>query len=197
MKLIVGLGNPGNKYELTRHNAGFEIIDLLSREIRAGAAKRQDFALVMEGRLEMEDLILAKPQTFMNSSGMSVKLLISRFSIPLEDLLVIYDDINLELGILRIRRNGGAGGHKGIKSIIDSIESQSFPRLRVGIGQPPQGMEAIDYVLSRFSAQERDKIDEVEKTAVEAMKVIILEGIDAAMNKYNTRQKSEEKDGDR
>jgi PTH1 family peptidyl-tRNA hydrolase len=190
LKLIVGLGNPGRKYELTRHNVGFEIIDLFCCEIRAGEVKQQDFSLVAEARLETEDLILAKPQTFMNSSGVAVAALLSKYGIPIEDLYVIYDDLNLDLGILRIRRKGSAGGHKGVKSIIDSLGSQSFPRLRVGIGQPPQQMEAIDYVLSRFSTEEREQIEQVERMAVEALKVMILDGIDSAMNRFNVRQES-------
>ena len=188
MKLIVGLGNPGRKYELMRHNVGFEIVDLLRREVLSGKAKRQDFSVVVEGRLEIEELILAKPQTFMNSSGLAVAALVSRYGVPLEDLCVIYDDIDLDLGVLRIRRRGSAGGHKGMKSIIDSLGSQSFPRLRVGIGQPSQQMDAIDYVLSRFSNQEREQIEQTEQLAVEALKVMILDGIDSAMNKFNVRR---------
>lgn len=191
MKLIVGLGNPGKKYELTRHNVGFEIIDLFRREIGAGKAKSVDFALITEGQLNGERIILAKPQTFMNSSGMAVSLLISRFSISLEDLWVIYDDIDLEFGMIRIRRSGSGGGHKGLRSIINHIKSQSFPRLRVGIGQPPRGMDAIDHVLSKFSSQEREEMDQAEQTAVEALRVMILDGMDSAMNRFNVRQKSE------
>jgi PTH1 family peptidyl-tRNA hydrolase len=205
LKLIVGLGNPGRKYELTRHNVGFEIIDLFCREVCASVgaglerARRQDFALVVKGRLGTEgrqtgmSVLLAKPQTFMNSSGVAVASLVSKYGVLLEDLYVIYDDLNLDLGVLRIRRSGSAGGHKGLKSIIDSLGSQSFPRLRVGIGQPPQRTEAIDYVLSRFSTQEREQIEQMEQMAVEALRVMILDGIDSAMNKFNVRQGSGEK----
>jgi len=188
LKLIVGLGNPDKKYKLTRHNVGFEIIDLFCREIRAGKMRRQDFSLAAAGSLGPEELILAKPQTFMNSSGIAVSSLVSKYSVPLDDLYVVYDDIDLDLGILRIRRKGSAGGHKGMKSIINSLGSQSFPRMRIGIGQPPQEMDSIDYVLSRFSDQEREQIDQVEKLAIEAMKVMILDGIDPAMNEFNVRQ---------
>ena len=190
MKLIVGLGNPGKKYELTRQNVGFEIIEMFCREIRAGKMRRQDFSLMVEGRLGMEELILAKPQTFMNSSGIAVSSLVSKYRVPLDDLYVVYDDIDLDLGILRIRRKGSAGGHKGMKSIIDSLGNQSFPRMRIGIGQPPEEMDSIDYVLSRFSDQERDQIDQVEKLAIEALKVMILDGIDPAMNEFNVRQQT-------
>ena len=189
MKLIVGLGNPGRKHELTKHNVGFDIIDLFHREIRAGKLKRQNLSLVAKGRLEDVDLILAKPQTFMNSSGVAVATLISEYDVPLEDLCVVYDDLNLDLGILRIRRRGSAGGHKGVKSIIGSLGSESFPRLRVGIGQPPGRMDAIDYVLSRFSDKEREHLEQVEHMAVDALKTMILDGVDSAMNKFNARQK--------
>lgn len=192
MKLIVGLGNPGRKYKLTRHNVGFEIIDLFCREISAGEARRQNSSLVVEGWLGTEDLILAKPKTFMNSSGAAVASLASEYGIPPENLYVIYDDLNLDLGIIRIRRGGSAGGHKGVKSIIDSLGSQSFPRLRVGIGQPPGRMEAIEYVLSRFSTRERDLVEQIEQIAVEALKAMILDGIDSAMNRFNVRQRGNE-----
>jgi len=188
LKLIVGLGNPRRKYELTRHNVGFEVIDLFHREVHAGAIKLQSLSLVAEGRLDTVDIILAKPQTFMNSSGKAVASLVSSYSIPLEDLYVIYDDLNLDLGILRIRRGGSAGGHKGVKSIIDSLGSQSFPRLRIGIGQPSQQMDVMDYVLGRFSVQEREQIEQTEQMAVEALKVMILDGIDSAMNGFNIRR---------
>ncbi len=190
MKLIVGLGNPGKKYELTRHNVGFEIIDLFCQEIRVGKMRRQDFSLIAEGRLGTEELILAKPQTFMNSSGIAVSSLVSKYSTPLDDLYVVYDDIDLDLGILRIRRKGSAGGHKGMKSIINSLGTQSFPRMRIGIGQPPQEMDSIDYVLSRFSDQEREQIHQVERLAIEALKIMILDGIDSAMNEFNVRQET-------
>ena len=179
---------------------GFEIIDLFCREVCAAVgaglepARRQNFSLVVKDRLETEgrqtgmSVLLAKPQTFMNSSGVAVASLVSKYGVPLEDLYVICDDLNLDLGILRIRRSGSAGGHKGLKSIIDSLGSQSFPRLRVGIGQPPQQMDAINYVLSRFSTQEREQIEQVEQMAVEALRVMVLDGIDSAMNRFNVRR---------
>jgi len=191
---LLGWVIQAKKYELTRHNVGFEIIDLFCREIRAGKSKRQDFSLVSAGRLGAEEVILVKPQTFMNSSGMAVASLVSEYNIPLEDLCVIYDDLNLDLGFLRIRRKGSAGGHKGVKSIIDSLESQAFLRLRIGIGQTPPQMEAIDYVLSKFSNEEREEIERMEYVAVDALKTIILDGTDSAMNKFNVRQSEEAMD---
>lgn len=194
MKLIVGLGNPGKKYELTRHNVGFEIIDLFHSEICAGKFSRQNFSLVSKGSLENADVILAKPQTFMNSSGTAVASLVSEYDIPLDDLFVVYDDINLDLGILRIRRKGSAGGHKGVKSIIGSLGSELFPRLRVGIGEPPGRMDSIDYVLDKFSDKEREHIEYMERISVDALKVMILEDVDTAMNKFNVRQRDEDID---
>ena len=192
MKLIVGLGNPGTKFELTRHNVGFEVVDLLCREIRAKKAKLREFSLLAEGRVEGEKLILAKPQTFMNSSGIAVSSLVRKYSITLEDLYVVYDDLDLDLGLLRVRRKGSAGGHKGMKSIINSLGSQNFPRLRIGIGKRPRQMDSIDYVLSKFSHQERQQIDMVEQMAVDALKVMIFKCIDSAMNEFNVRQQNEE-----
>lgn len=193
MKLVVGLGNPSNKYEYTRHNVGFDVIDLFRHELRLGKDFRKEHhSLVSEGQLESQSILLAKPQTFMNSSGIAVHALVLDYEIPLEDIIVIYDDLNLELGLLRVRRSGSAGGHKGVKSIIESLGSESFPRIRIGIGQPPQDMEVIDYVLSKFTSEERDEIEKAEQTAIEALKIMILEGVEPAMNKFNTRQKDKE-----
>ena len=192
MKIIVGLGNPGRKYKLTKHNVGFEVVDLFRHEIQAGRSRRRDSSLVSMGRLGTEELALAKPQTFMNSSGTAVAALLSRYDVPLENLYVVYDDLNLDLGVLRIRRKGSAGGHKGVKSIIDSLGDHSFPRLRIGIGQPPGRMDAMDYVLSKFSDKEREQIDPMEYMAVDALKMMILQGVDPAMNRFNVRQKTED-----
>jgi len=193
LKLVVGLGNPSNKYEYTRHNVGFDVIDLFRHELRLGKDFRKEHhSLVSEGQLESQSILLAKPQTFMNSSGIAVHALVLDYEIPLEDIIVIYDDLNLELGLLRVRRSGSAGGHKGVKSIIESLGSESFPRIRIGIGQPPQDMEVIDYVLSKFTSEERDEIEKAEQTAIEALKIMILEGVEPAMNKFNTRQKDKE-----
>jgi PTH1 family peptidyl-tRNA hydrolase len=191
LKLIIGLGNPSNKYEYTRHNVGFDVIDLFRHELRLGKTFRKEHhSLVIEGQLESNRLLLAKPQTFMNSSGVAVQALVLDYEIALEDIIVIYDDLNLEFGILRVRRSGSAGGHKGVKSIIESLGNQSFPRIRIGIGQPSQDTEVIDYVLSRFSSKEREEIEKAEQSAVEALKIMILEGVEPAMNKFNIRQSS-------
>ena len=192
MRIIVGLGNPGEKYRLTRHNVGFDIIDLFRQQLRTGTTKHQHFALVTRCQLQGEKLILVKPQTFMNSSGRAVAALVSRYGVAVEDLYVVYDDLNLDLGMIRIKRKGSAGGHKGVKSIIDALGTDSFPRLRVGIGAPPPGTDALNHVLSRFSDQELEQIAEAKHDAVEALRVMILEGIDQAMNRFNLRRKNNE-----
>ena len=193
MKLIVGLGNPSEKYARTRHNVGFDIIDIFCRELGTKPDfRREHRSLLLNGNLGEESIILAKPQTYMNSSGRAVSAIISDYEIPLDSVIVIYDDLNLELGLIRIRRSGSAGGHNGIKSIISSLESESFPRLRVGIGQPPQNMEVIDYVLGDFSSEEREEIEKAELVAVDALKTMLLEGIETAMNRFNSRQKDKE-----
>ena len=197
MKLIVGLGNPGGKYELTRHNIGFEIVDLFRREIGASKPVERELSLVAEGRLGTEELILANPQTSMNCSGEAVAALVSKHDVTMEDLIIIYDDLNLDLGLLRIRRKGSSGGHNGVKSVIESVGYSSFSRLRVGIGRPPEDMKFIDYVLSRFSDEEREIIEETKKSALEALRIMIVDGLDAAMSEFNSRGKSEEESGDR
>lgn len=190
MKLIVGLGNPSEKYARTRHNVGFDIVDLFCHELGVKPNyRREHHSLVLNGQINGESIIVAKPQTYMNSSGKAVSAIVSEYEIPLDNIIVIYDDLHLELGLIRIRRGGSAGGHKGVKSIIESLESESFPRLRIGIGKPPDDMEVIDYVLGDFSSDERDEIEKSESMAIEALKMMILDGIEPAMNKFNTRQR--------
>jgi PTH1 family peptidyl-tRNA hydrolase len=193
LKLIIGLGNPSDKYAHTRHNVGFDIVDLFCHELGIKPNyRRENHSLLLNGQLDEESIILAKPQTYMNSSGKAVSAIVSEYEIAFDNIIVIYDDLNLELGLIRIRRGGSAGGHKGVKSIIESLQSETFPRLRIGIGKPPECMEVIDYVLGDFSPEERDEIDKAEALAVEALRVMILDGIEPAMNKFNTRQKDKE-----
>ncbi|MBD3183576.1 aminoacyl-tRNA hydrolase [Candidatus Poribacteria bacterium] len=188
MKLIVGLGNPGSKYKSTRHNVGFEVLDLFCREVCTDEVKHRFFSSVANGKYKGEELILAKPQTFMNSSGTAVNALKYKYGISPEDIFVIYDDFNLDLGMLRIRLSGSSGGHKGMKSIIESIGSKDFPRLRIGIGSPPHGMDVMKYVLGRFSPDERATIEESKLMALKALKVMIHEGIEPAMTRFNGRR---------
>lgn len=183
MKLIVGLGNPGKKYEHTRHNMGFDVVDLFSELAQIDIDKEAFKGLVGRGHLFDEDVYLLKPQTFMNLSGESVREIMSYFKIPVEDIIVIYDDMDLEPGKLRLRLSGSSGGHKGIQNIIDNLHTEDIKRIRIGIGKPTY--DTIDYVLSKPLKEERELIDEAIKTAVDALKEILKNNFDSAMNKYN------------
>ena len=184
--LIVGLGNPGREYALHRHNVGFRVLDALARDQGLTFVRNKEArARVAEGRIAGREVILAKPQTFMNLSGKAVARLSRLYGIPPQRLLVVYDDLDLPLGRLRLRPQGGSGGHKGMRSIIDLLGSQSFPRLRVGIGRPPGGMEAADYVLQPFDPKEQPLVEAVVERVVAAVLSWLEEGIEAAMERYN------------
>lgn len=183
MKLIVGLGNPGKAYVNNRHNVGFRCIDHFAWVHRISIKERRARARLGMGQVAETRVVLAKPRTYMNLSGEAVSRLVRQFAVPLEDLLVICDDLDLPLGRVRIRRRGGSAGHKGIESIIASLGSQEFPRVRVGIGRP--NGDEIAYVLSDFTAGERDTIQGAIATVVDAIDCILAQGIEAAMNRYN------------
>ena len=187
MNLIIGLGNPGKTYAHNRHNIGFRCINHLAKVHGISVKQRQCRAQLGTGEIAGTDVILAKPRTFMNLSGEAVSLLVQRFQIPLNNLVVVYDDLDIPLGNIRIRQEGGSGGHKGMESIINCLESQNFPRIRVGIGRPEGDSEdTAAYVLSDFSPAE---IPVVEKTIVrvaEAILCLLAEGIATAMSKYNS-----------
>ncbi|MBI4319526.1 MAG: aminoacyl-tRNA hydrolase [Chloroflexi bacterium] len=183
-KLIAGLGNPGSQYARTRHNLGFLCIDTFAERHGLKFTKKRARALVAEGTLDQAKLILAKPQTYMNLSGESVKGLLSWYRLGPPDLLVVYDDLDLPLGKIRIREKGSAGGHKGIQSLTNWLKTDDFARIRVGIGRPTVGDE-IDYVLTGFRQEEWPIIDETRRRVTEAVEAIIKEGIVAAMNVYN------------
>jgi PTH1 family peptidyl-tRNA hydrolase len=183
MKLIVGLGNPGKAYANNRHNVGFQCIDYFARYHRIPIRERKARAKVGIGGVVEKGVVLAKPRTYMNLSGQAVSRLVRQFSVPLEDLVVICDDLDLPLGKVRIRQRGGSAGHKGMESIIDSLGSQDFPRIRVGIGRPDG--DEISYVLSDFTAEEKDVVKEVVTKVADALHCILTEGIEAAMNRYN------------
>lgn len=182
MKVIVGLGNPGRAYAHTRHNIGFDVLDEFARRKKIRIASRQCKALVGKIEHQGEEILLVKPQTFMNESGQAVGEIMRKYHLEPGDFFVIYDDMDLPLGKIRIRLSGSSGGHKGMNSIIRHLGSQEFPRMRIGIGR--QG-EAIDHVLSRFNRDERKIIDIAIQKAADALDVILNEGIEAAMNKYN------------
>ena len=190
MYLIAGLGNPGKQYERTRHNMGFDTVDELVDRHRIPGSGIQHKAMYGKGMIAGEKVILAKPLTYMNLSGDSVREFINYYKIdPETELIVIYDDIDLEPGQIRIRKKGSAGGHNGMKSIIAQLGTQNFYRIKVGVGAKPAGWDLADYVLGRFSTQEREEVDKAIGEAADAVEVILSEGIDAAMNKYNAKKK--------
>ena len=185
MYLIAGLGNPTREYEKTRHNVGFDTIDVLAGRINTDVAERKFKGLYGKGMLGGEKVILLKPQTFMNLSGESVRAAADFYKIPPDHIIVIYDDISLDVGHLRIRTKGSAGGHNGIKNIIAHLGTQEFPRIKIGVGGKPPRMDLADYVLSRFPAEERKIMETAFRDAAEAAGVLIAEGPDAAMNRFN------------
>ena len=185
MYLIAGLGNPTREYEKTRHNVGFDTIDVLADRINTDVAERKFKGLYGKGMLGGEKVILLKPQTFMNLSGESVRAAADFYKIPTDHIIVIYDDISLDVGHLRIRTKGSAGGHNGIKNIIAHLGTQEFPRIKIGVGGKPPRMDLADYVLSRFPAEERKIMETAFRDAAEAAGVLIAEGPDAAMNRFN------------
>ena len=184
-KLIVGLGNPGPRYQNTRHNVGFEVIDQITERLEAKKIVEKHRSIIVFGTIGAHEIILAKPLTYVNASGQAVTELVAQFDISLPQLCVVYDYINLDLGVLRIRRAGSDGGHKGMKSIIYKLNGQEFPRLRVGIGKPDSA--PIDYVLGKFAADEREIVEDAIKRAADALQLMVLEGIEVAMNNYNLR----------
>lgn len=185
MKIVVGLGNPGEKYAGTRHNVGFEVLSELGRRWGAGKPKVRFEAAVTEVACGAEKLHLVAPQTFMNLSGRSVQQFVRFFQVPLSDVLVVCDDLNLKVGQLRLRGSGSAGGQKGLQSILACMGGEAVPRLRLGIGRPPAGVDAADYVLSRFRKDELDQMDGAIVRAASAVEVWSREGISAAMNQFN------------
>jgi PTH1 family peptidyl-tRNA hydrolase len=183
--LIVGLGNPGPKYHNNRHNVGFMVADALGDRANIPIRRFEFRALIGKGDYAGARLILAKPQTYMNNSGQAVSALVNFYKIPTEKILVIHDDLDLPFGTLRMRPQGGAGGQRGLGSIIAKLNTQNFARLRVGISRPPGRMDPSDYVLHDFDPPEEEMLPEVLETAVEAIKMFIIEDIEKAMNKFN------------
>ena len=189
MFLIAGLGNPDKKYEKTRHNIGFDTVDALAEKYNISITEKKHKALCGSGVIEGVKVILAKPQTYMNLSGDSVRELVDYYKVDAEEeVLVIYDDISLDVGQLRIRKKGSAGGHNGIKNIIAHLGTQVFPRIKVGVGEKPKNYDLADYVLGHFSKAERAQMEEGYDRATEAVRLILAGEIDAAMNQYNKKQ---------
>ena len=185
MKLIVGLGNPGRKYVNSRHNVGFRCIDHMARRWGVPLRERRKSAVLGRGDVDGHPVVLAKPRTFMNDSGSGVRYLLTRFASGPRDLVVVYDEMDLPLGKVRVRRSGSAAGHNGIRSIVDAIASQEFARIRVGIGKAPEGVDGMDHVLRSMTAEERKVIECTVETVSEAVACLLGEGIDVAMNRFN------------
>ncbi len=188
MFLIVGLGNPGVEYAATRHNIGFDMITYLSDKYNIPVNSREGKALVGKGILAGEKVMLAQPQTYMNLSGESVRALMDYYKIDIEDLLVIYDDISLDVGQIRMRGKGSAGGHNGIKSIIQHTGTQEFARIKIGVGQKPEGGDLVKHVLGRFSREEDGMFRDVFALAEEGLLAWLQEDMKCAMNKVNGRR---------
>lgn len=188
--VVAGLGNPGEKYMYTRHNVGFCTIDVLSHKLGISVRNTKQIkhkALIVEGFVKEKKVMLVKPQTYMNASGESIRDIVAWYKIPAECLILIYDDTDLHLGKIRVRRSGSAGTHNGMKSVIYQLQTDCFPRVRIGIGKPPENMDMVDYVLGEFSPEERDNISRSIVSAAEAVITIIEEDIDRAMAKFNSR----------
>ncbi len=183
--LLVGLGNPGRKYKQHRHNIGFMLVDRFAQRHDLAFSSLQYRALVATGRVQDLALVLAKPQTFMNLSGHPVSQLMRFYRVPLQNLLVVYDDLDLPVGTLRFRQSGGTGGHKGMRSIVEQLSSQAFPRLRLGIGRPAGEMDPADYVLRPFRADEASLLDHIMSEAVSGLETFLTGGIEMAMSRHN------------
>jgi PTH1 family peptidyl-tRNA hydrolase len=192
MKLIAGLGNPGKNYAHNRHNLGFQCINYIAKKHSITVKQIQCQSKTGKGKIEGSDVILARPRTYVNNSGNAIASLMRKHHIPIQDIVIIYDDMDLPVGKIRIRPGGNPGGHKGIKSIISSLGSRDFCRIKIGIGRPIadeankiEESDIIDYVLSNFSTEEQKKIDDAFQRATEAVECIISDGVTAAMNKFN------------
>ena len=184
MKVICGLGNPGRGFKATRHNLGFRVVELVAREEKIAIRRRAYYSLVGEGTIAGQEVLLVKPLTFVNSSGLALREIVNSEQILLESLLIICDDMNLPLGKLRIRRKGAHGGHKGLRSIVEHLGTSNFSRLRIGIGSPGEA-SPVDYVLSRFKRSQSRLITEAVRSAAEAARTWVSLGIDECMNRFN------------
>ena len=193
MYIIAGLGNPGKEYENTRHNIGFDVIDRLAEEENIAVMESKHKALIGKGYVAGQKVILAKPQTFMNLSGESIREIVDYYKVDdTSELIVISDDISLDVGQLRIRKKGSAGGHNGIKNIIANLGTDVFPRIKIGVGEKPKKYDLADYVLGHFSKEDRELMEEGYDRADHAVGMILNGEIEAAMNQYNRKVKPKE-----
>ncbi len=186
MKLIAGLGNPGAAYSLTRHNIGFMAADRIARETGIALNETKSHALIGHGSWCGQEVIIAKPQTFMNRSGQAIQALADSCAIAAEDIIVMHDDMDVVFGCLKIKVCGGSAGHRGISSLIDQLSTDLFLRLRIGIGRPPETMPGPDYVLEAFSSHELQRLSVITESVVQCVEVILTQGVAAAMNRFHT-----------
>jgi len=193
MYLIVGLGNPEPEYARTRHNMGFDVINKIARKYNIELSRSNYNAIYGTGIIEGKKVILIKPQTFMNLSGESVKKYVDFYKVPLEDVLVIYDDMDTDIGTIRVRTKGNAGSHNGMKSMINELNSVEFPRIRVGVGRPKDEFDKIDYVIGQVTDEEYAELQKGQDKAVDATICYIKDGIDSAMNRFNIKIEEQDK----
>lgn len=189
MYIVAGLGNPGIRYENTKHNVGFDVIELLSKQYNIPVEKRKFQALIGEGMMEEQKVLLMKPQTYMNLSGQSIQEAMHFYHLQKEELLVVFDDISLSPGVVRVRTKGSAGGHNGIKNIIQCLNTQEFARIKVGVGEKPPGWDLADYVLSSFSKEDLPLIASGKELAVKACAAFFTQDTLAVMNEFNRKSR--------
>lgn len=189
MYVIAGLGNPDKKYEKTRHNVGFDVIDAMAQKYNVELTEKKHRAICGSGYIAGQKVLLVKPQTYMNLSGESIRAIMDFYKLdPEQELLVVYDDISLEPGRIRVRAKGSAGGHNGIKNIIAHTGTQAFARIKVGVGEKPAGWDLADYVLGHFSKEERAKVEEAFADAIQAAEMILMDDLAGAMNQFNGKK---------
>jgi PTH1 family peptidyl-tRNA hydrolase len=190
--MIVGLGNPGIPYRMTRHNIGFQVVERLAKINRISIRAKRFKSLYGTGSIDSQQVVIAKPMTFMNRSGEAIKKAAHFFHLGIEDLVIVHDDLDLPFGRLRFKQRGRDGGHQGVRSIIESMGANDFLRLKVGIGRPPVGMEPADYVLEAFDEVEQSHLDQILSQAAESLKVMLLEGLERAMNLFQRKIRAED-----
>jgi peptidyl-tRNA hydrolase, PTH1 family len=187
ISLVFGLGNPGSRYQNTRHNLGFMAVDQISHDFKAPMTRTKFDAVYGRARIDGTDVVLVKPMTFMNKSGISISRFIGFYHVSTQDVLVIYDDIDLDFGKIKIKEKGGDGGHKGIRSIIDAVGKDDFTRLRIGIGRPEVGIDPADYVLMPFDPEDREMLKQILMTARDAAMTVLCNGAKVGMNRFNQK----------
>ena len=191
MKILVGLGNPGEEYSNTRHNVGFMAIDALAKQFNVTNWKSKFEAQIADIRFGEEQIILVKPQTYMNLSGNAVGQIMRWYKVDADSVIAIYDDMDIPIGTAKLKQRGSSGGHRGVESLLVNIGKEEFARVRIGIGRPPAGWTVVDHVLAKFSKEERASIDEIIKKLIPAIECIVKQGIDKAMNRYSFKPKKE------